>query len=219
MSRRLKFIAAAALGAALTLAGCSSGDDGAQNAGQGTNAGDAGQAPSGQAPAGGNGSGATSGANTPPPPPPQPSNGDPVKWVDNLCAPISDFTKSLAGRMGDLASATDQAQMQAKLGKFLDDLAGGLGGTVDRLKQLEPSPVKGGDDVKNRIVEAYGKSQAALREAGAKMKAGDQDAAGQVMQSLGDETAKMVDPFKDNDTAELRDAMTKAPRCKDIPSG
>ena len=113
----------------------------------------------------------------------------------------------------------DQAQMQAKLGKFLDDLAGGLGGAVDRLKQLEPSPVQGGDAVKNKIIEAYGTSQVALRDAGAKMKAGDQDAAGQVMQSLGDETAKMVDPFKDNDTAELRDAMSKAPRCKDIPSG
>jgi hypothetical protein len=214
MSRRLTFIAAAALGATLTLAGCSSGDSGGQpqNANQGTPSGGSSTGSPGSAPAGG------SGGNTPPPPPPAPSNGDPVKWVDNLCAPISDFTKSLAGRMGDLATATDQTQMQAKLGQFLDDLAGGLGGTVDRLKQLEPSPVKGGDEVKGKIIEAYGKSQQALRDAGAKMKAGDQDAAGQVMQSLGDETSKMVDPFKDNDTAELRDAMTKAPRCKDIPS-
>jgi hypothetical protein len=39
-----------------------------------------------------------------------------------------------------------------------------------------------------------------------------------VMQSLGDETAKMVDPFKDNDPAEVRDAMAKAPRCKDLLS-
>jgi hypothetical protein len=214
MSRRLTFIAAAALGATLTLAGCSSSDDGGQpqNANQGAPSG--GSSSGSQAPGPGGGSGGT----TPPPPPPAPSGGDPVKWVDNLCAPISDFTKSLAGRMGDLGSATDQTQMQAKLGQFLDDLAGGLGGAVDRLKQLEPSPVKGGDDVKGKIIEAYGKSQLALRDAGAKMKAGDQDAAGQVMQSLGDETAKMVDPFKDNDTAELRDAMTKAPRCKDIPS-
>jgi hypothetical protein len=213
MSRRLKFFAAAALGATLTLAGCSGSDNGAQpqNANQGTPSGSSSPGSQGSAPGG-------SGGTTPPPPPPAPSGGDPVKWVDNLCAPISDFTKSLAGRMGDLATATDQAQMQAKLGQFLDDLAGGLGGTVDRLKQLEPSPVKGGDEVKGKIVEAYAKSQQALRDAGAKMKAGDQDAAGQVMQSLGDETAKMVDPFKDNDTAELRDAMTKAPRCKDIPS-
>lgn len=212
MSRRLTFIAAAALGATLTLTGCSSSSDSAgqpQNANQGT-------PPGGSSP--GSPGADPSGGNTPPPPPPAPSNGDPVKWVDNLCAPISDFTKSLGGRLGDLATATDQAQMQAKLGAFLDDLAGGLGGTVDRLKQLEPSPVKGGDEVKGKIIEAYGKSQQALRDAGAKMKAGDQDAAGQVMQSLGDETSKMVDPFKDNDTAELRDAMTKAPRCKDIPS-
>ena len=213
MSRRLTFIAAAALGVTLTLAGCSSGGGEPQNnATQSTPAsGGSGPGSPGQAPS-------SDDRPTPPAPPPAPSNGDPVKWVDNLCAPISDFTKSLAGRMGGLATASDQAQMQAKLGQFLDDLAGGLGGTVDRLRQLEPSPVKGGDEVKGKIVEAYGKSQQALRDAGAKMKAGDQDAAGQVMQSLGDETAKMVDPFKDNDTAELRDAMTKAPRCKDIPS-
>ena len=135
-----------------------------------------------------------------------------------LCAPISDFTKSIAGRMSDLGNATDQAQMQAKLGEFIDGIATGLGGTVERLKQLEPSPVKGGDDIKNKIVGAYTTSQNALKQAAAKIRAGDQDAAAQVMQTLGDETAKMTDPFKDNDTAEVRAAIQKAPRCKDIPS-
>ncbi|CAM4015758.1 hypothetical protein KIPE111705_36390 [Kibdelosporangium persicum] len=217
MSRRLTFIAAATLGATLALAGCSS-SDGENPPNAAAQQGTSGNQQPGQPPADGGGTGG-GGESTPPPAPPAPSNGDPVKWVDNLCGPISDFTKSLAGRMGDLANATDQAQMQAKLGQFIDNLAGGLGGTVDRLKQLEPAPVKGGDDVKNKIISSYTTSQNALKEAAAKIRAGDQDAAAQVMQSLGDETAKMVDPFKDNDTAEVRDAMTKAPRCKDIPSG
>jgi hypothetical protein len=217
MSRRLTYVAAATLGITLTLAGCSS-DDSAnpQNTDQ-----NASNAPASGSPAPSQPSGSTgaSGAPNAPVPPPAPSGGDPVKWVDNLCAPIGDFTKSISTKMTDFGNVTDQAQIQAKLGQFLDDMANGLGGTVDRLKQLEPSPVKGGDDVKNRIVESYLKSQQVLKDAGAKMKAGDQDAAGQVMQSLGDETSKMVDPFKDNDNPELRDAMSKAPKCKDIPSG
>ncbi|WP_125728019.1 hypothetical protein [Kibdelosporangium aridum] len=206
MSRRLTI---AVFAATLALAGCSSSDgDKPQNPpAQGGTA--AGQPPQ-------NGGGGGGGEPTPPPPPPEPSNGDPVKWMDNLCIPISDFTRSLGGRMGDLANATDQAQMQAKLGQFIDNIAGGLGGTVARLNQLEPAPVKGGDEVKNKIVSSYTLSQNALKEAAAKIRAGDQDAMGQVMQSLGDETAKMVDPFKDNDPAEVRDAMAKAPRCKDL---
>ncbi|ONI78898.1 hypothetical protein ALI144C_29500 [Actinosynnema sp. ALI-1.44] len=208
MSRRLTFVAFAAV---LALSACSSNDGGnAQNAaGQGS---PAGSAQSVQPPA--------NGGNEPtkPAPPPAPSNGDPQVWVGNLCAPINDFTKSIAGRMGELGNATDQAQMQAKLGQFIDGIAGSLGGTVDRLKQLEPAPVKGGDDVKNKIISMYSASQNALKEAAAKIRAGDQDAAAQVMQTLGDETAKMTDPFKDNDTAEVRAAMQKAPQCKDIPS-
>nr|WP_157529389.1 hypothetical protein [Kibdelosporangium sp. MJ126-NF4]CEL23216.1 hypothetical protein [Kibdelosporangium sp. MJ126-NF4] len=211
MSRRITFLAFATV---LVLSGCS-GDDGGnpQNAaGQGASGGSGQQQP-GQPPASG-------GGNTPekPAPPPAPSNGDPVVWVGNLCAPINDFTKSMAGRMTELGNAADQAQMQAKLGQFIDGLAGGLGDTVNRLKQLEPAPVKGGDDIRNKIVSTYTTSQNALKEAAAKIRAGDQDAAAQVMQSLGDETAKMTDPFKDNDTAEVRAAMQKAPQCKEIPS-
>jgi hypothetical protein len=218
MSRRLTFVTAAALGVTLTLTGCSSDDNATpQNANQ-----SASSAPGSGSSAPGQPSGSASagaGAGTSPVAPPAPSGGDPVKWVDNLCAPIGDFTKSIATKMTDFGNVTDQSQIQAKLGQFLDEMASGLGSTVDRLKQLEPSPVKGGDDVKNKIVESYQKSQAVLKDASTKMKAGDQDAAGQVMQSLGDETSKMVDPFKDNDNAELRDAMSKAPKCKDIPGG
>jgi hypothetical protein len=213
MSRRLTFVVAAALGAALTLAGCSSGSGSPQNTSQGT---PNGSGPSSQAP--NQPSGGSSGS-TAPPPPPEPSGGDPIKWTDNLCGPISDYTKLIATKMTDLGNNTDQAQMQAKLGQFLDDLANGLGSTVDRLKQVEPSPIKGVDAVKGMIIDNYVKSQQVLTEASAKMRAGDQDAAGQIMQSLGEETSKMVDPFKDNDNAELRDAMAKAPRCKDIVGG
>ncbi|ALG05834.1 hypothetical protein AOZ06_01880 [Kibdelosporangium phytohabitans] len=201
----------------LAFSGCSSDDGGnPQNAaGQNTPAGSGQQQP-GQPPAnGGGGGGGTEPAK--PAPPPAPSNGDPAVWVDNLCAPISDFTKSIAGRMSELGNAADQTQMQAKLGQFIDGIASSLGDTVGRLKQLEPAPVKGGDDVKNKIIGVYTNSQNALKEAAAKIRAGDQDAAGKVMETLGDETAKMTDPFKDNDTAEMRAAMQKAPRCQDLP--
>ncbi|MCE7009290.1 hypothetical protein LWC34_41725 [Kibdelosporangium philippinense] len=204
MSRRLTIVVFAA---AMALAGCSSsGDDSAKDA-----SGQFGGTPQQPSENGGGG-----GEPTTPPAPPEPSNGDPVKWMDNLCTPISDFNRSLGGRMGDLATAADQTQMQAKLGQFIDNLAGGLGGTVARLKLLEPAPLKGGDDVKNKIISTYTASQNALKEVAARARAGDQDAMGQVMESLGEETSKMADPFKDNDPAEVRDAMAKAPRCKDL---
>jgi hypothetical protein len=218
MSRRLTFVTAAALGITLTLTGCSSDDNATpQNANQ-----SASSAPGSGSSAPGQPSGSASagaGAGTSPVAPPAPSGGDPVKWVDNLCAPIGDFTKSIATKMTDFGNVTDQSQIQAKLGQFLDEMASGLGSTVDRLKQLEPSPVKGGDDVKNKIVESYQKSQGVFRDAAAKMRAGDQDAASQVMQSLGDETGRITDPFKDNNTDALRDAMGKAATCKDITGG
>jgi uncharacterized phage infection (PIP) family protein YhgE len=216
MSRRLSYVAAATLGIALTLTSCSSSDNGSSpNASPG--------ASTGSSPAGTSAAGQPSGggAASPEPsaPPPQPSNGDPVKWVDNLCAPIGDFTKSITAKAADLGSATDQTQVQAKLGQLVDDMANGIGGLIDRLKQLEPSPIKGADDAKAKMIESYGKSQQVLKDAAGKMKAGDQDAAAQVMQGLSDETSKIADPFKDNNNAELKDAMGKAPRCKDIAGG
>jgi hypothetical protein len=214
MSRRLSYFAAATLGIALTLTGCSSSNSGSpQNTSQGASS--TGSSPSGST-AAGQPSGSSTAAPEPSALPAQPSNGDPVKWVDNLCAPIGDFTKSVAQKATELGSAADQAQIQAKLGQLVDDMANGIGGLINRLKQLEPSPIKGADDAKAKMIDAYGKSQQVFKEAAAKMKAGDQDAAAQVMQSLGDETSKIADPFKDNSTAELRDAMSKAPRCKDI---
>jgi hypothetical protein len=215
MSRRLSYFAAATLGIALTLTGCSSSNSGSpQNTSQGASSTASTQASGSGAAGQPPGSGAV--APEPSAPPPQPSNGDPVKWVDNLCAPIGDFTKSVAQKATELGSAADQAQIQAKLGQLVDDMANGIGGLINRLRQLEPSPIKGADDAKAKMIDAYGKSQQVFKEAAAKMKAGDQDAAAQVMQSLGDETSKIADPFKDNSTAELRDAMSKAPRCKDI---
>ncbi|MEV4311131.1 hypothetical protein [Actinocrispum sp. NPDC049592] len=216
MKRRLASVAAATLGIALTLTGCGSSDSGGQNAAP-SSSGSAGAS----APASGTG-GSGGGSSSPEAsaPPPQPSNGDPVKWVDNLCAPVSDFTKSITQKASDLGSAAgDQNQIQAKLGQLLDDMANGVGGLVDRLKQLEPSPIKGADDAKAKMIESYGKSQQVLKDAAAKMKAGDQDAAAAAMQSLGDETTKIADPFKDLQNNELRDAMSKAPRCKDIAGG
>lgn len=206
--RRLTYVAAAAIGVTLTLAGCSSSDSGnPQNTSGSSNS---------AAPTQGSGS---TGGGAPQPPPPAPSGGDPVKWADNLCAPIGDFTKSLSTKMGELGQVSDQAQMQQKFGQLIDDMAGGLGGAVDRLKQLEPSPIPDGDKIKNTIIDSYAKSQTALKQAGAKMKSGDQDAAAQVMQSLGEEASKMVDPFNGNDTPQLREAMGKAQRCKDIAGG
>jgi hypothetical protein len=214
MSRRLTFVAAATLGITLTLTSCSSnsGNSG-QNASQGTSTG---SSPSGQAPSQPSGSAGSPAASAPPP---QPSNGDPVKWVDNLCAPIGDFTKSITEKASDFGTATDQNQVQAKLGQLVDYMANGIGGLIDRFKQLEPSPIKGADDAKAKMIDSYTKSQQVLKDAAVKMKAGDQEAAAQVMQSLGDETSKIADPFKDTENAALRDAMSKAPRCKDIAGG
>jgi hypothetical protein len=219
MSRRPSLVAAVTLGITLTLAGCSSGggDNAAPpNTGQGTpNS----PAPSGSAtgqPPSGSAGGGASGAPVVPLPP---SGGDPVKWADSLCTPLSEFTKSISAKAADLSNAADQSQIQAKLGQLVDDMATGLGTTVARLKTLEPSPIKGADDVKNKIVEAYQKSQQVLKDAAVKMRAGDQDAAGQIMQSLGEETSKITDPFKDNTNDALRDAISKAPTCKDIVGG
>ncbi len=214
MKRRLAFVAAATLGITLTLTGCGASDSG-QNTAQSASGSAGASAPA----SGGGGSGGGSSSPEPSAPPPQPSNGDPVKWVDNLCAPVSDFTKSITQKASDLGSSGDQNQIQAKLGQLLDDMANGVGGLVDRLKQLEPSPIKGADDAKAKMIESYGKSQQVLKDAAAKMKAGDQDAAAAAMQSLGDETTKIADPFKDLQNNELRDAMSKAPRCKDIAGG
>jgi hypothetical protein len=221
MSRRLTFVAAATLGVALALAGCSSSDNAnPQNTNQ-TGASN-GSNPSGQVPnqpSGGGSGSAGSGSATPPPPPPEPSNGDPVKWADNFCAPISDYTKFIATKMTVFGESTDQAQMQVKLSQFLDDLANGAGSAVARLKQVEPAPIKDADTVKNQIVDAYTKSEQVLKEASGKMHAGDQDAANQAMASLGEETTKLVDPFKDLANAPLRDAIGKANRCKEIVGG
>jgi hypothetical protein len=215
-SRRLTVVATA-LGAALTLAGCSGDSGTTPNAAQGT------QTTSAEQTRGSSGLPPTSGTAAQPPAPgggaPQPSGGDSVKWADNLCAPIGDFVKSISTKMADISSATDQAQMQAKLGQFLDDMANGLGTTVDSLKKLEPSPVKGGDQARDRIVGAYAKSKDVLKEAAAKMRAGDQDAASQVMETLGNEAASVADPFRDDDAPELRAAIKTAPKCKDMAGG
>ena len=218
MRRRTSSVAAVTVTVALALAGCSSGGDNGQPApaipSMSNQSGPSGQVPP-PAP------GAASAAPTTPVTPLPPAGGDPVKWADNLCTPLSEFTKSVAEQAANLSQATsgDQAQLQIKLSQLVDSMATGLGHTVDRLKTLEPSPIKGADDVKNKIVESYQKSQGVFRDAAAKMRAGDQDAANQVMQSLGDETGRITDPFKDNNTDALRDAMGKAATCKDITGG
>jgi uncharacterized phage infection (PIP) family protein YhgE len=217
MSRRPSLLAAVALGFTLTMAGCSSGDGGQPAPGgpSGSNApGSSGQQPSGAQP-----SGAGSGAASTPVTPLPPSGGDPVKWADNLCTPLAELTKSISDQAAGLSQAADQSQIQAKLSQLVDGIATGLGHTVDRLKTLEPSPIKGGDDVKNKIVESYQKSQQVLKDAAAKMRAGDQDAAGQIMQNLSEETGRITDPFNGNTNDALRDAMGKATACKDITGG
>ncbi|TCO64272.1 hypothetical protein [Actinocrispum wychmicini] len=218
MSRRPSLVVAVALGITLTLAGCSSSSNGAPPAPGGVSGSNAPPPQSGSGSGGPSGS-AGSGAPTGPVAPLPPAGGDPVKWADNLCTPLSEFTKSIADQAATMSQVQDQSQIQAKLGQLVDDMATGLGRTVDRLKTIEPSPIKGADDVKNKIVEAYQKSQQVLKDAAGKVRGGDQDAAAQILQSLGDETSKITDPFKDNTNDALRDAMGKAAACKDITGG
>lgn len=215
MRRRPSLAVAVALGITLTLTGCSSGSNGAAPATSGAPGSNPPPATSGGPSSGGAASGAP-GTPAGPVTPLPPAGGDPVKWADNLCTPLSELTKYISDQAASLSQAQDQTQIQAKLTQLVDDMAGGLGRTVDRLKTLEPSPIKGADDVKNKIIDAYQKSQQALKDAAGKMRAGDQEAAGQIMQNIGDETSKIADPFKDNTNDALKDAMGKAPTCKDI---
>ena len=201
MRRRLTFVAATAVSLTLALAGC--GDEEKTN----TSSPAAGGTSASQAVEGTSSSKSDSGAGT--------GTGS-TEWANSFCDPISKFTTDVQSKTPTIDSSDPKTAIIG-FADYFDELSAKAGTVMAELKKLGSSPFNGGDQLKNTIIDTFGKAQESFKSSADKLRSGDAAAAEQVMQDL---SAKMEDLASPVDNIQggfgILQAMGDAPSCKSL---
>ncbi|RKT52143.1 hypothetical protein [Saccharothrix australiensis] len=152
------------------------------------------------------------------PAPSSASAGDPVAYMDKVCAAASSFAS--APKTPPRLDANDPAKLKADMSTYMGQMADAFNQSATRLREVGPSPVAGGDEQVSRmagtfsdIAKSFGDAKVAVDSADANDPVGGLQAAGEAISRLD----QFAEPLKQLEaTPELRDAAEKARSCQSL---
>jgi hypothetical protein len=142
--------------------------------------------------------------------------GDTVAYMDKVCTAASSFVS--VPKTPPKLDANDPAKLKADMGAYMGQLAEAFSTTSQKLREVGPSPVSGGDEqVSNmagtfdEISQSFNDAKAAVESADANDPVGGLQAAGEAIARLD----QFAEPLKALEASpELSEAAEQAPSCQ-----
>ncbi|MEV0677306.1 hypothetical protein AB0I60_12385 [Actinosynnema sp. NPDC050436] len=146
------------------------------------------------------------------------SSGDTVAYMDKVCSAASSFVS--VSKTPPKLDANDPVKLKADMSTYMGQLADAFNQTAQKLGEVGPSPVAGGDEQVTKMAATFsdiGKSfsdaKAAVEAADANDPVGGLQAAGEVIGRLD----QFAEPLKQLEaTPELKEAAERAPACQKL---
>lgn len=143
-------------------------------------------------------------------------------WADKFCGALLNLATASKQAPPDMSSG-DLTKVKTGLSTFLSTMSTGVSKTVDELKNIGPSPVKGGDDVAKAAITGFGTMKKSYDDAKTQLDQLNPADAAAFSEGLGKVTQTMsgaagaANPMKElGDNPELSKAGETAPNCKKL---